>query len=74
MKEFFDLLKKYNEAFVASESPFSFLAVIDSTTMIDLMNKALAVGEELVFEYVEQDGETNPDNLIVKIDDEIVFG
>jgi hypothetical protein len=74
MKEFFDLLARYNEAFVSSESPLSFLAVIDSTTMIDLMNKALAVGDELVFEYAEQEGETNPDNLIVKIYDEIVFG
>jgi len=74
MKEFFELLKRYNETFVSSESPLSFLAVVDSTTMINLMNKALAVGEELVFEYAEQDGETNPDNLIVKIDDEIVFG
>lgn len=74
MKTFFETLKKYEAAFPSSESPFQFLAVVDSTTMIDLMNKSIAVGKELVFEYVEEKNKINPDNLEIRIDGDLVFG
>jgi hypothetical protein len=73
MKTFFETLKKYEAAFASSESPIQFLAVVDSTTMIDLMNKAIAIGKELVFEYIEDENKINPDNLQVTIDGDIVF-
>lgn len=73
MKTFFETLKKYEAAFPSSESPGQFLAVVDSTTMIELMNKAIAIGKELVFEYIEEDNKINPDNLQVTIDGDIVF-
>lgn len=72
-QKFIDTLTKYNNQFVSSENPMSFIAMINFETMTNLMNKALEENEQLDFDYNYQNDDTIPDDIVVKIGDKIVY-
>jgi hypothetical protein len=72
-QKFIDTLTKYNNQFVSSENPMSFIAMINFETMTNLMNKALEENEQLDFDYNYKNDDTIPDDIVVKIADKIVY-
>jgi hypothetical protein len=72
-QKFIDTLTKYNNQFVSSENPMSFIAMINFETMTNLMNKALEQNEQLDFDYNYKNDDTIPDDIVVKIADKIVY-
>jgi hypothetical protein len=71
-KEFIDTLTQYNNQFISSDNPMSFMELITFDSMLNFMKLAINENEPLDFEYIIERDEIIPDNIVVKIGDKII--